>query len=180
MIITNNEAALRVLCENVKPEEIPDLRDELERELQRSARLGRPGIGLAAPQIGIRKKFAIVRIQHEGKENYNLDLANARINAGYDEKIFADEGCLSFPGRVETTKRFQEIYVVNNAVEPKSFIATGLMAVVCQHELDHLHGSLFFDHMIEPSTPVPKVESRNALCPCGSGKKFKKCHLLKK
>lgn len=168
MIITD-ESALRVQCEDVLPEEIGLLRDQLQRELDRSALLGRIGIGLAAPQIGIKKRMAIVRV---GK-GANVDLVNCNIVAGYDKDIFENEGCLSFPERFEKTWRYQEIYVKNNLVEPHSFICTGLMAVVCQHELDHLSGILLPDLAIKIADK--KKLKPNDLCDCGSGKKFKRC-----
>src|SRR5579871_5171177 len=98
MIITNNEELLRVKCEDVLPEEVGTLIETLERELDYANRLGRGGIGLAAPQIGIAKKIAIVRINQ-----VKFDLVNAKIEQGFDSTIFKEEGCLSFPGRVEDT-----------------------------------------------------------------------------
>lgn len=144
MIITD-ESLLRVVCSDVLPEEIGPLREALELELQKSSDLGRPGIGLAAPQIGIAKNMAIVRIPTNNGDFYHVDLVNCRIATGYDKSFFDDEGCLSFPDRYERTLRFQEIYVVENAIEPFSFIATGLMSVCVQHELDHLKGVLLID-----------------------------------
>lgn len=169
MLITNNENALRVQCSDVLLEEIGSLRETLERQLERCERLGKPGVGLAAPQIGIAKKMAIVRVN-----NVSFDLINAEIKNGYDPKMFTDEGCLSFPGRVENTTRFQEIHMINNIGEPNQFIATGLLAVICQHELDHLNSKLFFDHAIPKAPKLPKI-GVNEKCVCGSGRKFKKC-----
>lgn len=144
MIITD-ENLLRLDCTDVLPNEIGELRDMLESELKRSAELGRPGIGLACPQIGIAKNFAIVRVPTLGGSIHNIDLVNCRIAAGFDKSKFEDEGCLSFPGKFVTTHRYQEIYVVENAVEPYEFVATGLLAVCCQHELDHMVGKLLPD-----------------------------------
>jgi len=169
MLITNDENALRVDCTDVQPEELASIKEALERELERCERLGRPGVGLAAPQIGIAKKMAIVRVG-----NVSIDLVNARIVNGYDPQTFTDEGCLSFPGRVENTTRFQEIHVSNNLVYPEGFVATGLIAVVCQHELDHLNSKLFFDYAIPKKPKVEKV-GPNEQCPCKSGRKYKKC-----
>lgn len=178
MIITNNEEALRVKCEDVKLEEVGPLIELLEQELEHSAKLGRPGIGLAAPQIGIAKNIAIVRINSE----YKLDLINCKIKEQYDQAIFKEEGCLSFPGRIEDTLRYQEIYVVNNLVPPYSFEAGGLMAVVCQHELDHLNGVLLPDIALKKSMATTPIGTKyklgpNEQCFCGSGKKYKKCHM---
>lgn len=168
MIITNNEEALRVKCEDVLPEEIGTLIEQLEKELEHSARLGRPGIGLAAPQIGIAKNIAIVRLDN----TYKVDLVNCNIINKYDRIMFKDEGCLSFPGRIENTMRYQEIQIANNLIHPKSFIVSGLMAIVCQHELDHLNGILL------PDIAIPKPKKKvgpNDPCTCGSGRKYKKC-----
>ena len=59
--------------------------------------------------------------------------------------MFKNEGCLSFPGIYADTHRFQEIVIENNLFTPHSFIATGLTAVVIQHETDHLNEKLLID-----------------------------------
>ncbi len=170
MIIINDEAALRVKCEDVQIEEVSELVSILEKELENSNRLGNPGIGLAAPQIGIAKKIAIVRAG-----NIKINLINCNIKEGYDKALFKDEGCLSFPGRLENTMRFQEIVVENNLTYPHTFIASGLIAVVIQHELDHINQTLFMDRKImTPSLPKKKV-GPNDPCECGSKIKSKKC-----
>lgn len=170
MIITNNDAALRIKCEDVLPDEIGPLRDQLERELIHSAELGKPGVGLAAIQIGIPKKFAICRLGN----GLDLDLINCEIIKGYDKAIFEGEGCLSYPGMIESTYRYQEIYVENNDVEPISFVASGLLAVVIQHELDHCGGIILPDISIKK--PNLKIKIRpNDSCICGSKLKYKKC-----
>lgn len=172
MIITNNEELLRVKCDDVLPEEVGSLIAILETELEYANRLGKGGIGLAAPQIGIAKKIAIVRI-----EKVKLDLVNCQIEKEFDPTLFREEGCLSFPGRVEDTTRFQEVYVTKNLVAPYSFTATGLLAVVCQHEIDHLSSTLFMDRMVPKPVIVVKKHKAgpNDPCPCNSGKKYKRC-----
>ena len=144
MIITD-EKLLRVECVDVLPEEVSALRDKLEAELELSFTLGRPGIGLACPQIGIAKNMAIVRISTGTGTEYNVDLVNCIISNGYDRADFNGEGCLSFPDMSVKTLRYKEIHVVKNLVEPHQFIATGLFAVCIQHELDHLKGILLPD-----------------------------------
>lgn len=175
MIIINNEEALRVKCEDASIEEAIEIIRELDKNLIESAKMGRPGIGLAAPQIGIPKKVAIVRLT-----NIKLDLINCNIIEKYDPVIFKEEGCLSFPGRVENTTRYQEIVIDNNLNYPNKFIATGLLAVVCQHEIDHISSHLFMDRAL-PKKPAVKV-GPNDPCICGKidpllgkVKKFKKC-----
>jgi peptide deformylase len=170
MIVTNNLDILRTPCSEVLEPEVAELIQTLEMELAYSARMGRPGIGLAAPQIAVHKKVAIARLGGD----LNLNLVNAEISKGYDERMFRDEGCLSFPGVIENTMRFQEVYVINNLVPPHNFVATGLLAVVIAHELDHLNGVLLPDRAL-PKNPVVKLKPNDA-CFCGSSKKFKQCH----
>ncbi len=184
MIIINNEELLRTPCEDVKPEEVAEIRAALEAELAEANRLGKDGIGLAAPQIGIFKKMAIIRL---GSKDLEIDLVNSKIIKGYDEAIFRSEGCLSFPGRVENTLRWQECHVGSNLIYPHDFVVTGLMAIAVQHELDHLNGVLLTDRAIKkpehsglmlPRGDIvqpPKKVGPNDFCPCNSGKKFKKC-----
>lgn len=136
MIITNADA-LRLECIDVDLSEYAELKDKLEYELKSS---NVHGIGLAAPQIGIAKNMAIIRI-----DDISIDLVNAKIKNGYDKFLFKNEGCLSFPDIYVDTMRFNEIEICDNLVEPYNFICTGLVAVACQHELDHLVGKILPD-----------------------------------
>ncbi|HJZ22903.1 MAG TPA: peptide deformylase, partial [Candidatus Babeliales bacterium] len=129
MIITD-EKILRTPCSPVLEKDIGELKSLLDNELQRSAILGSPGIGLSLPQIGIFQTMAIVRVDND----HYVDLVNCKITAGFDKEIFDQEGCLSFPDRFEKTLRYQEILIESNAVYPHRFVCTGLMAVVAQHE----------------------------------------------
>jgi peptide deformylase len=165
MIIINDESALRVDCEDVKEHEVSELIEILQAQL-----VGTDGVGLAAPQIGLAKKIAIVRTP-----NVNINLVNAKIEKAFDKKRFEQEGCLSFPNKTENTLRYQEVYITNNLVYPHNFIATGMSAIICQHEIDHLNKILFMDHKA-PEIIMPKIKiGPNDRCFCGSGKKFKKC-----
>lgn len=166
MIIQNNEEAIRLNCEDVLESEAGELISLLERELSNSALLGRPGIGLAAPQLGIAKKAAIVRIG-----NLSLNLINCNIENKYDQFIFREEGCLSFPGRIEDTIRYKEIVIKNNLVYPYNLSATGIVAVCCNHEIDHFNNKLFFEHKVKQI----QKQGPNEKCLCNSGLKFKKC-----
>ncbi len=170
MIIIDDEALLRTPCEDVKPEEVGELRAILEAELREANRLGKDGIGLAAPQIGIFKKMAIIRLGHA---DLDIDLVNCKIEKGFDEILFPNEGCLSFPGKTVNTMRYQECHVTGNLVYPHSFVATGFLAIAVQHELDHVNGILLPDRAV---APPPKKVGPNEPCSCGSGKKYKKCH----
>ena len=144
MIITEKDF-LRQPCLSITEEEIPNLRELLEKELLASEKNGFPGIGLSAIQIGILKKFAIVRVP-SSHGLIKLDLANAVVEKGYHLESFLDEGCLSFPDQKIKTLRYQEIIVSQNLIPPYRFVATGLLAVCCQHEIDHYQQKLMFDH----------------------------------
>ncbi len=172
MLITNNEDLLRVHCDPVSADEVGELIATLETELIYQNKLGRGGIGLAAPQIGLAKDIAIIRLN-----DTNINLVNCQMVKSYDPTIFRQEGCLSFPGRVEDTTRFQEILIKDDLFYPNGFVATGLLAVVCQHELDHLNKTLFMDRAIPKQQPiiVKTKQKPNEPCLCGSGKKYKKC-----
>lgn len=164
MIITD-ETILRKPCVDVLPNEVGELIDLLERELKHCGN----GVGLSGPQINVHKNIAIVRIN----DKYSINLINCKIEKGYDSEVFEDEGCLSFPGKFVKTMRYREIYVVENLTEPKRFIATGLPAVVIQHELNHLQGILLPD--LEIKEQIKTKVRPNDPCSCKSGKKAKKC-----
>jgi peptide deformylase len=165
--------------DDVLDSEIPELVSLLEKELELSNKSGIPGIGLAAPQIGINKKIAIIRLGKNSSYNYDIDLINPRIVNAYDLTIFQNEGCLSFPGITFNTSRYQEVEITSNN---KNYVATGLLSIAFQHEIDHLNGVLFFERKLKPVINTSKV-GPNDPCPCGEIdqntlkiKKYKKCH----
>lgn len=148
-MIVKDAEQLRLPCEDVLPGEVDDLRAKLEKELKKCARRGRPGIGLAAPQIGIQKRMAIVRIKAANGRSYDLDLINPTIEVT-NEPIVFDEGCLSFPGQSIMTHRFNEIVVATGLEDSREKVAaTGLIAVCIQHETDHLDGILMMDRAVK-------------------------------
>jgi peptide deformylase len=173
-MIYTDEKILRTPCVDVLESEVSDLISKLEVELDLSGKNGLPGIGLACPQIGIFKKAAIIRLNE-----HSINLINCNISKKYDEFTFNEEGCLSFPNKFEKTKRFREIVVENNMVYPHKFVATGLLAVAIQHEIDHLNNILLPDLSLKEDKILINVKIKlrpNDLCNCGSGKKYKKCH----
>lgn len=98
------------------------------------------GYALASNQIGYNKQIAIVRIPI-----CNIVLINPII-LSKENKITFNESCLSFPGLTILTDRYNEIVVESGAEEEKQrYSLTGLEAVVCQHEIDHLNGLTMFD-----------------------------------
>src|ERR1700675_1443026 len=106
MIITNNEEALRIKCEDATVDDVSEIVKQLENELEHSETLGGPGIGLAGPQCGIAKNVAIIRISNQ----YKINLVNCKIQNAYDKTLFRSEGCLSFPNMIEDIMRYKEIH----------------------------------------------------------------------
>lgn len=162
MIVTNIDK-LKVECKDASIMEAPAIILKLEEALKNSPT---PGIGLAANQIGIKLKIAIIRIGRT-----KIDLVNPKITKSYDLSEFENEGCLSFPGQNILTKRYNEI-VVQGLLNPMGIICVGLEAVAVQHELNHVYGEVMFDYKIR--RPKPKEE-----CWCKSGIAYKKCHMRK-
>ncbi len=108
-----------------------------------------PGIGLAAPQVGVSKRIIVADAAREGEAPQPLKMVNPQIVWSSDEKKTHEEGCLSLPDEYEIVNRPDKIRVqyVDETNTPRELEADGLLAVVIQHELDHLDGVLFVDHI---------------------------------
>ena len=107
------------------------------------------GIGLAAPQVGVLKRFLIVDVGEADDEEYEpVMLFNPEILEEEGE-IVAEEGCLSIPNVTADVKRPEKVVVegINVARERVRIEADGLLARALQHELDHLNGVLFIDRL---------------------------------
>jgi len=108
-----------------------------------------PGVGLAAPQVGIGRSFIIYDIAPQD-DRHNLHvLINPRIVTSEGEIISENEGCLSVPDFRADVKRAERVLVegVDREGNPLRFEAEGMLAIVIQHELDHLDGTLFIDQI---------------------------------
>ncbi len=109
-----------------------------------------PGIGLAAPQVGILKRVVVVDISRENEAKKTpYKMINPKIIEHGEETDICDEGCLSVPEQYAPVERFQEITVSyqDERGEEKTLKASGLLAVAIQHEIDHLNGKLFIDYL---------------------------------
>jgi peptide deformylase len=108
-----------------------------------------PGIGLAAIQIGVPKRLIVIDVAKEGEEKRPLFLANPAISWASEELGEYEEGCLSIPEFFEMVQRPRDIRVryQDRLGEPQELAATGLLATCLQHEIDHLNGVLFIDHI---------------------------------
>jgi peptide deformylase len=105
------------------------------------------GIGLAANQVGVSLRLIVIDIGSE-KERNTIALINPKIVEAADEEV-AEEGCLSVPGFYEPIKR--ALHVTVTGVDPdgseRTLKCSGLAARAFQHEIDHLEGVLFIDHL---------------------------------
>jgi peptide deformylase len=108
-----------------------------------------PGVGLAAPQVGISQSFIVYDISPK-EDGHDLHvLVNPRIVTKEGEILSENEGCLSVPDFRADVKRAERILVegVDRDGNPLRFEAEGMLAIVIQHELDHLDGTLFIDRI---------------------------------
>ena len=104
-----------------------------------------PGVGLAAPQIGLSLKLCVIDIMPEGKKEPYI-LINPQITDGTD-MVELEEGCLSFPKIYEKVKRFNEVTAQYTDIngKPRKVTVSGFLAKAFQHEIDHLNGKVFID-----------------------------------
>ena len=152
------------------------------------------GIGLAANQVGINASVAVVNVREP------LVLINPVIEDQWDEIVY-HEGCLSFPGEQKQTKRYKSVLVKTEQSDSGWYFSgteldsnlkgsweekknteydneLRLLEAICvQHEIDHLNGITVHDRQINTTIVSDAKVGRNEPCPCGSGKKYKKCCL---
>jgi peptide deformylase len=107
------------------------------------------GIGLAAPQVGVATRVLVVDCAREGEKPQPLRIANPEILWQSDELMTANEGCLSLPEHYAEVERPAQIRLryLDHENEIRELEAKGLLATCLQHEIDHLDGLLFVDHI---------------------------------
>ena len=112
--------------------------------------LAAPGAGLASPQVGIPRRLIVMAGagNDEAFDERTLFLVNPELAKAEGEQVF-EEGCLSVPDLQEKMRRAAEVTVVFQDLEgrPREITAEGRQAVILQHEIDHLDGVLFLDHL---------------------------------
>jgi peptide deformylase len=126
-----------------------------------------PGVGLAAPQIGLSERIIVVeyfeREEDEEKEDAPKKVwavLNPEIVKSSDETLLGVEGCLSIPGLVGEVERHAAIQIkgLNRYGKPTKIKADGWLARIFQHEIDHLNGVLFPDRATRVWKPQDEVE----------------------
>ncbi len=130
---------------------ILDFSDEVKILLERMFQTMKkaPGIGLAGPQVGLNKRMIVVDTTQSEEKGKALKMINPNIVWRSKEFKKHEEGCLSIPGYYEYINRPDKIIVeyLNENNEKIELEAQGLLSVVIQHEVDHLDGILFIDHI---------------------------------
>jgi peptide deformylase len=108
-----------------------------------------PGIGLAAIQIGVTQRMLVIDLSKDGEIKKPLFVANPEIVWSSAEESDYEEGCLSIPDFYEMVQRPKEIKMQyrDRQGEAQELHASGLLATCLQHEIDHLNGVLFIDHI---------------------------------
>lgn len=107
-----------------------------------------PGVGLAAPQVGISKRLTVIDCSAREEDSQLLVLVNPEIIEREGE-CFEEEGCLSVPEYYACVKRSARVKVRFQDLDEQPHVieAEGLTSIACQHEIDHLDGILFVDHL---------------------------------
>ena len=110
---------------------------------------GSIGIGLAAPQVGASQRVIVVDVAREGENPRPMRIVNPEIVWRSPETTVANEGCLSVPEHYADVSRAAAIRLryLDHENEIREVAADGLLATCLQHEIDHLDGVLFVDHI---------------------------------
>lgn len=146
-ILTYPDPRLREKCEPVTEvdEKTLKLLDDLSQTMYDA-----PGVGLAAPQVGVNQRITVIDISSQVEEGTHglIELINPEIIEAHGEQR-GEEGCLSIPGFVSKVTRSKRVLVraLNRDEEPFEIEGEGLLARVLQHEIDHLDGILFIDRL---------------------------------
>ena len=145
-IIVAPDPRLNVKCENVDQvtDDLKQLMDDMMETMYDA-----PGIGLAAPQVGVTKRIIVVDVSKGENDKAPYKMINPEIIWHSDQVADYEEGCLSLPDQYAQAKRPDKIhlrYMDPDGTE-QNLKANGILATCIQHEIDHLDGKLFVDHI---------------------------------
>jgi peptide deformylase len=145
-ILIAPDPMLKARARPVTAEDMPRVRDLLPRMFATMYRA--PGIGLAAPQVGVGLRLTIVDLMLDEKPD-PITLINPEVVARSENMATREEGCLSLPGQYADVTRPARVTVRYTDAEgvKRQLEAEGLLSACVQHEIDHLDGVLFIDHL---------------------------------
>jgi peptide deformylase len=145
-ILTVPAPILRMRARRVLPDDLASVRELVPQMF--ATMYGAPGIGLAAPQVGVDLRVVVLDLMTDDRPA-PMTLINPEIVAASEELVTREEGCLSLPGQyadvtrpASVTVRYQDAGSAHHNI-----VADGLLAACLQHEIDHLDGVLFVDHI---------------------------------
>ena len=134
-----------------KAEKVAGVDDELRRFLDDmlETMYAENGCGLAAPQVGVSKRVVVIDLAHEGEEPAPLYMVNPEIIWKSQDLEVCEEGCLSLPEMRAEVERPASVKIRYLDYQGKEceLLAEEFLAVAAQHELDHLDGVLYIDHL---------------------------------
>jgi|TARA_B100001093_G_C26426827_1_gene842269 peptide deformylase len=144
-ILVEPDPFLRQVSHNVEKVdgEIRKLMDDMLETMYAA-----PGIGLAAIQVGVPKRVIVIDLSREG-EKKPMYFVNPRVIVKSKNNFSYEEGCLSVPGQFAEIERPDQCHIdyLDYDGKKKELKAEGLLATCIQHEIDHLEGILFIDHL---------------------------------
>jgi peptide deformylase len=139
---------LRADCEKVK---------KIDKKLfkflddMRATMYAAQGVGLAAPQVGVNIRAVICRFNYDTDHETVVEMINPEILSKTDELLVMEEGCLSIPGKYDEVARHGSLTVkfTDRKGREQVLKLKGFNARIVQHEVDHIHGTLYVDK-VEP------------------------------
>jgi peptide deformylase len=145
-IVKFGDAVLEREAEDVREFDTPELHQFIEDMFE--SMYAAKGVGLAAPQIGVGRKIAVIDISNGENPEDKLVLINPRILKTEGKQV-GEEGCLSIPGFREQVRRAKHVTVRAQNTKGEEFEVTGedLLARAFLHETDHLYGRLYITHI---------------------------------
>lgn len=145
-IITAPDPRLKVKCEPVAEvdAEVARLMDDMLDTMYLA-----PGIGLAAPQVGVTRRILVVDVSPKEGPREPIRMANPEIIWQSEELATYEEGCLSLPEQYADVERPNRVRIryLDETGARRELEAEGLLATCVQHEIDHLDGIIFVDHL---------------------------------
>lgn len=153
-VLTSENPELRVVSAPMTAEQLRDAHTQAFIDTLMETMVVENGVGIAAPQVGVHERLIIVETPQGVQAFVNPEITSRSVRM-----VASVEGCLSVPGVAGTVKRHSSVKVkaLNRMGEPLEIKANGLLAIIFQHEIDHLDGVLFVD---KATNIIKDVKSR--------------------
>lgn len=178
--LKNNGAYKVLIVPDPKLKDVADpveaVTDDIRQILNRMTETMRveDGVGLAATQVGIKKRLIVMDIPSEDEHDHkagetcthchHYKIVNPVITAHSEDKELSQEGCLSIPGQYGEVERYKSVTIEywDENGDTKTLTGSGLLGHCIQHEIDHLNGILFIDYLGEMKRKMMIQKARKA------------------